>query len=420
MISMTAAICDDEKAFRYEISGLVCKYMKSRNIEIYTDSYANGTELLKSEKEYDVIFLDYQMEGINGIETAEKLRETNSDSVIIFISAYPAAALDAYEVKTFRFLVKPVDESKLFKALDDYIRSIDFDNILLLNTHEGNFKLKMSEIIYLEGDGILKQKINSPKAMIVLRLIPKRVYVMLILSIICLSALTSLVSFNTADSKTKESLLIVIIIFLSVILTCIVASLILNVIAKQHFTVISQMMEKQVELQISHYEELEKMDAEMRKFRHDYTNHLQSILSLIQMKEYSDAKEYIEKMRKDTYKSAAKMFYSGNKLADAILADKSALLDEHCRIEYSGIMPTAVENVDLCVILSNSLDNAIEACREVHSPCTISVFAGLQQGYFVMSIKNPTARSDSLMIFLQQQKPKRNSTVWGCITLRAR
>lgn len=153
MISMTAAICDDEKAFRYEISGLVCKYMKSRNIEIYTDSYANGTELLKSEKKYDVIFLDYQMEGINGIETAEKLRETNSDSVIIFISAYPAAALDAYEVKTFRFLVKPVDESKLFKALDDYIRSIDFDNILLLNTHEGNFKLKMSEIIYLEGDG---------------------------------------------------------------------------------------------------------------------------------------------------------------------------------------------------------------------------------------------------------------------------
>ena len=153
MISMTAAICDDEKAFRNEISGLVCKYMKSRNIEIYTDSYANGRELLKSEKEYDVIFLDYQMEGINGIETAEKLRETNSDSVIIFISAYPAAALDAYEVKTFRFLVKPVDESKLFKALDDYIKSIDFDNILLLNTHEGSIKLKMSEIIYLEGDG---------------------------------------------------------------------------------------------------------------------------------------------------------------------------------------------------------------------------------------------------------------------------
>lgn len=152
MMSMRAAICDDEKIFHKEISTLVLKYMRARSIEIYPDFYENGEALLKSKREYDIIFLDYQMEGINGIETAEKLREANSDSVIIFISAYPAAALDAYEVRTFRFLVKPVDEAKLFKALDDYIKSIDYDNILLLNTHEGNYKLKMSEIIYLEGD----------------------------------------------------------------------------------------------------------------------------------------------------------------------------------------------------------------------------------------------------------------------------
>lgn len=150
---MKAAVCDDEKIFHKEVSVLLRKYMNTRNIEIYTDFYENGEELLKSKWEYDIIFLDYQMEGINGIETAEKLRAANSDSVIIFISAYPAAALDAYEVKTFRFLVKPIDEAKLFKALDDYLKSIDYDNLLLLNTHEGNYKIKMSEIIYLEGDG---------------------------------------------------------------------------------------------------------------------------------------------------------------------------------------------------------------------------------------------------------------------------
>lgn len=152
-LTMKAAVCDDEKIFHKEVSVLLRKYMQSRNIEIYTDFYENGEELLKSKWEYDLIFLDYQMEGINGIETAEKLREANSDSVIIFISAYPAAALDAYEVKTFRFLVKPIDEAKLFKALDDYLRSIDRDNLLFLNTHEGNYKIKNSEIIYLEGDG---------------------------------------------------------------------------------------------------------------------------------------------------------------------------------------------------------------------------------------------------------------------------
>lgn len=152
-INMRAAVCDDEKIFHKEVSALLHKYMLSRNIEVYVDFYENGKELLTSNKKYDIIFLDYQMDGLNGIETAEKLRESNSDSVIIFISAYPAVALDAYEVKTFRFLVKPVDELKLFKALDDYLKSIDYDNILLLNTHNGNYKLKMSEIIYLEGDG---------------------------------------------------------------------------------------------------------------------------------------------------------------------------------------------------------------------------------------------------------------------------
>ncbi len=152
-ITMKAAVCDDEKIFHKEVSVLLRKYMQTRNIEIYTDFYENGEEFLKSKWEYDIIFLDYQMEGINGIETAEKLREANSDSVIIFISAYPAAALDAYEVKTFRFLVKPIDEVKLFKALDDYLRSIDRDNLLMLNTHDCNYKIKISEIIYLEGDG---------------------------------------------------------------------------------------------------------------------------------------------------------------------------------------------------------------------------------------------------------------------------
>ena len=153
MLNMKAVVCDDEKTFHKEISSLVRRYMRARNVEIYTDFYENGEVLLSSQKQYDIIFLDYQMDGINGIETAEKLRKTNSDSVIIFISAYPAAALDAYEVKTFRFLVKPIEESKFFKALDDYIKSIDYDNLLLLHTHEGDYKIRLSEIIYLEADG---------------------------------------------------------------------------------------------------------------------------------------------------------------------------------------------------------------------------------------------------------------------------
>lgn len=150
---MKVAVCDDEKVFHNEITSLLRKFQKARGIDIFIDYFENGDMLLDSKYEYDVIFMDYQMEKMNGIETSWRLRETNSDSIIIFISAYPAAALDAFEVNTFRFLQKPVDEEKLFKALSDYLKSIDYDNLLLINTHDESYKIKMSEIIYLEGDG---------------------------------------------------------------------------------------------------------------------------------------------------------------------------------------------------------------------------------------------------------------------------
>ena len=147
------AICDDEKAFHKEIIRNLHKFQMARKIDIFMDHYETGEDLLCSKQEYDIIFMDYQMENMNGIETAGKLREANSESIIIFISAYPSAALDAFEVQAFRFIQKPIDENKLFKALDDYLKSVDYDNLLLINTHDGSYKIKMSEIIYLEGDG---------------------------------------------------------------------------------------------------------------------------------------------------------------------------------------------------------------------------------------------------------------------------
>lgn len=150
---MKVAICDDEKVFHKEIIELLRKYQKAKGTDIFMDHYENGNTLLQSNQEYDVIFMDYQMEEMDGIETARKLREANSDSIIIFISAYPSAALEAFEVRTFRFIQKPVDEVKLFKALDDYMRSVDNDSLLLIKTHDFTYKIKMSEIIYLEGDG---------------------------------------------------------------------------------------------------------------------------------------------------------------------------------------------------------------------------------------------------------------------------
>lgn len=242
---------------------------------------------------------------------------------------------------------------------------------------------------------ILSRKLDAKKIVTVLRIIPKRIFALLLLALVCLSAMTSLVCVNTDDYKLKSNFLIAMVILLSIIFACIVISLFINVIAKQYFTSATQLMEKQVELQISHYDSLVKTESEISKFRHDYNNHLRSILSLIRMNECAQAEEYIEKLQKIKYKTDTVLFYTGNRLADAILSDKSSALGDNCRIEYSGIIPSSIENVDLCVILTNALDNAIEACQKIQTHSVISVQASKQQGYFVLSIKNPTACTEN-------------------------
>lgn len=149
---MKFAICDDEKVSRNEIAGLLNMYRIKKKLDIFPDIFDSGQKLLSSKLDYDVILMDYQMNDIDGLETCRKIREVNKDCIIIFISAYPLVALDSFEVGTFRFIAKPIDKAKLFKALDDYLASIDYDSFLMLNTHEGAWKIKMSEIIYVEAN----------------------------------------------------------------------------------------------------------------------------------------------------------------------------------------------------------------------------------------------------------------------------
>lgn len=150
---MRAAICDDEKAMHDTLEKLLREYKLARHIDVYIDKFESGADLLHSAKEYDVVFMDYQMERLDGIETSRLMREKNKDCIIIFVSAYPEAAVDTYEVGTFRFLVKPVNREKLFKALDDYMRSVDRDNLLIIKTRDGVWKIKMSDMIYAEAKG---------------------------------------------------------------------------------------------------------------------------------------------------------------------------------------------------------------------------------------------------------------------------
>lgn len=105
---MEVAIVDDEKVIREQIKKLAVKYEPDCNVKYYE----TGEELLAEGKKFDVLFLDIQMEGMNGIDTARALREKQEDMVIIFITGVKEYVFEAFDVSAFHYLLKPVEEKK--------------------------------------------------------------------------------------------------------------------------------------------------------------------------------------------------------------------------------------------------------------------------------------------------------------------
>lgn len=148
---MRVAVCDDEKVWVDKLDGLLKEYGHARRLDFFISYYNNGSSLVESGKEYDIVFMDFQMEGLNGIETARKINALKPDGIIIFVSAYTNVAMDTFEVKAYRFLAKPINKEKLFKAIDDYRAEMEFDDFLIFKTHDGTIRVKISEIVYVEA-----------------------------------------------------------------------------------------------------------------------------------------------------------------------------------------------------------------------------------------------------------------------------
>lgn len=149
---MKIAICDDETVMHTQLKKCLEEYAIKRNLIFLYSDFSNGSELLASDKEFDIIFMDYQMNGIDGLETSRRLRQKNINTTIIFLTSYEKVVFDSFSVNTFRFLVKPINIEKLTAALDAYLATLDDDNFIVLKTDDDNQRIKIDDIIYAEAE----------------------------------------------------------------------------------------------------------------------------------------------------------------------------------------------------------------------------------------------------------------------------
>jgi DNA-binding LytR/AlgR family response regulator len=114
---------------------------------------AQIAEYKKEHNPYDIIFLDIEMDGLDGIETAKKIRVFDENVIIIYVTSHTQYVYDAFEVFPLRFLVKPVEYEKFKEIfLIAYEKLKKSKRMIYLNIDKKTVRINCSEIYYIESD----------------------------------------------------------------------------------------------------------------------------------------------------------------------------------------------------------------------------------------------------------------------------
>ncbi|MDE6744487.1 MAG: LytTR family DNA-binding domain-containing protein [Lachnospiraceae bacterium] len=151
------AVCDDEKCFCETVKKYVGNYLIKKEIPFEIDTFGSGKDLIALGPDivkYTIVFLDVNMEEINGIKTAQKIREYSSEIYIVFVTAYIDYSLEGYKVNAERYILKNNInlEDSIFECMDSIFAKLKyfvFKRKFVFIECERNISLE--KIVYIES-----------------------------------------------------------------------------------------------------------------------------------------------------------------------------------------------------------------------------------------------------------------------------
>ncbi|EGD49732.1 two component transcriptional regulator, LytTR family [Ruminiclostridium papyrosolvens DSM 2782] len=146
------SLCDDEN----HITGTLSDNIKGIRPDIEVYSYDCGENLLDSKYLYnDIVLLDIEMTGINGIETALELRKGGYEGMIIFLTSHKEMVFDSFQVKPYNYFVKPIDIDKVNRILKNAINEVIDRKTTHFEAVSNNhtFRIQIDDIYYFECNG---------------------------------------------------------------------------------------------------------------------------------------------------------------------------------------------------------------------------------------------------------------------------
>ena len=148
-------ICEDELHYRVNIKDMLGDILSTYSINYKIYEFSSGEELLSNyPKDLDILIMDIQMKIINGMDTARKISEFDQNLEIIFMTSFSEFMQEGYEVKAYRYILKPISERKISRNILPCINEImkKKNNYLTINVKNYVDRIKIDSIVYIETD----------------------------------------------------------------------------------------------------------------------------------------------------------------------------------------------------------------------------------------------------------------------------
>lgn len=164
---MKIAVCDDESIFREQLKTELEQYYRS--LDVLVECYSSGEELLANyeKKHHDIVFLDIEMTGMNGLQVARQLHTSNRDLPIVLVTTHTELAMEGYEVQAFRFLSKPVNRDKLIAALQALESMLLEDERISIVNDGVRMFLPCKSICYIKSENVYLQVVTTKESYLI-------------------------------------------------------------------------------------------------------------------------------------------------------------------------------------------------------------------------------------------------------------
>lgn len=150
---MRVLICDDDPIILNSLMSCVKKFFSAKRMEnVEIVGYSESKGIIEDTGNKDIVFLDIEMPGMNGIYVGKKIKENCMDALIFVVTSFGEYLDDAMRISVFRFLTKPIDKDRLYRNLEDALEVYNNRNKTIpVDTKDGIIKLESSSIIMVEA-----------------------------------------------------------------------------------------------------------------------------------------------------------------------------------------------------------------------------------------------------------------------------